>query len=81
MELAKIVSVASFKLKNGNFGNCYRHLESYWPRFLESHVEPAVRHATLPRRAPLDPQPSQTEPDDSPGVFERLKRMLPNFWR
>ena len=84
-ELQKIVAAASFQLKNGNVGDCYRQLESYWPRFLVTHVDPSTtplaRQATLPRRALLDPQPSQTESEDSPGLMERLKRMLPSFWR
>ncbi|HUS37938.1 MAG TPA: family 10 glycosylhydrolase [Pirellulales bacterium] len=85
-ELSRILTHAHFALEKGQFVDCLRLLDGYWPRFLEQHLdvsnEPIARtkrperHANVPPRDRAAP-PAQAEPDaDDPWWKRRLK-----FWK
>lgn len=85
-ELAKLVTVAEYQLRNRQVGDCIRLLESYWPRFLERHVpgDSAIGTAAVASRPRPQPSPSPSAaPSSQPvrGMVERWKEMLPERLR
>lgn len=77
-ELSKIISLASFKLRDDKLADCRRVLEGYWPQFLMEHAKlPAggmvQREEPPPRREPGEPTPERTG--------GRWKNILPGFLR
>lgn len=74
VELQKILHLAGYSLERGELADCARLLESYWPRFLQSHVPAAPQLAALPPAAA--PITSSAKPP-KPGMLERLNRMNP----
>ena len=85
-ELFKIITSAQLKLQNGDWNDCLRLLDSYWPRYLEANVvlteaQLAERTAVRPRppAATESPTPSEAE---SGGMLRRLQGWLPSrFFR
>ncbi|HEV3023298.1 MAG TPA: hypothetical protein VGX76_12560, partial [Pirellulales bacterium] len=77
LALANAFEFAERKLKNGQYGDCLRQLEGYWPRFLTSNVtvapNPAARTARQPRPA------AATEA--KPGALDRVKGIFDGLWR
>lgn len=63
------------------WGDCWRGLSGYWPRFLETHVtlETSVV-AERPRRATGAPPPPPPPEEKSPGFFERMRRWVPKLY-
>jgi hypothetical protein len=79
IELARLIYVHSRKLQEGQYEDCQRFLDSYWPRFLTAHV-PLVNTAPAsePRtatRTPPSPEPA------APGFWDRVKGMIPQRMR
>jgi len=83
-ELAKLITLAEYQLRNRQTGDCLRLLEGYWPRFLEDHVP------LEPTSGPLAQQPGRTEssagnppspPPPRTGLKERVKNLLPEHLR
>jgi glycosyl hydrolase family 10 len=80
--LLKIVSPADNMFKVGHYGDCIRLLESYWPRFLVANVPAAA--ATVTRKNLVPTPPAATPPkenEESPGLFGRLKGLVPEKLR
>ncbi len=81
VELSKILESARRALNSGELADCARLLQSYWPQFLEQHVEPVeaplARHAELPRRPLSDAPPAA--PPESPGPLDRLRGLVPKW--
>lgn len=77
LELSKIITLAEYKRKSGDYGDCFRLLDGYWPRFLLANVPAA--HDSLAER-PRRGAPAAEEPKPS-GVLDRFRRALPDFWR
>jgi hypothetical protein len=69
LELSKIVSLASVHLEKGQYSDCARLLESYWPQFLLTHVPPSALHTPIARR-PLPPPP---EPEKKRSMLDNIK--------
>lgn len=78
LELSKTLTLVEYKCKNGEFGDCTRLLDGYWPRFLVANVPledtPVAARPALP---PVKPP----EADRKPGMIDRLRRSLPEFMR
>ena len=58
-ELSRLITQAHFSLKEGNFVECGRLLDGYWPRFLQRYVplpatKVAVRPSNDPPRVPVE---------------------------
>ena len=85
-ELFKIITSAQLKLQNGDWTDCLRLLDSFWPRYLEANVvlteaQLAERTATRPRPPAATVSPTPTEAE-SGGVLRRLQGWLPSrFFR
>jgi hypothetical protein len=47
-ELAKLISLAQFKLQSGKVSECARLLDGYWPQFLLAHVPLTVTPSGQP---------------------------------
>ena len=80
--LLRIVSPAENMFELGQFGDCIRLLESYWPRFLVANVPAAA--ASVARKNPVPTPPAAKPPkedQESPGVLGRVKGFLPEFLR
>ncbi len=73
LELSKVITLAEFKRKNEEYGECLRVLEGYWPRFLMDNVPLTQPLATRPPAA-VDPI-APTETEARPGVIDRLRRV------
>ncbi|MGE0533906.1 MAG: family 10 glycosylhydrolase [Pirellulales bacterium] len=84
VELFKIITSAQLKLQNGAWSDCLRLLDSYWPRYLEAHVELsaaqlAERTAQRPRPAAPAAPPAEA---DRGGVLRKIQSWLPSrFFR
>ncbi|MEZ6098720.1 MAG: hypothetical protein R3E01_07100 [Pirellulaceae bacterium] len=100
-ELDRIVSLASFQLREGRLDECLHTLDGYWPRFLMTHLTDAPQDVARlsdgvphPDEEELSPAPSPTPSTSSsaspprpatvptkkrPGMFERLRRLMPRF--
>lgn len=75
IELSKIVSLASVKLDQGQYADCARLLEGYWPRLLIANVAPPRGNTPLARRP--KPEPPPAEPPPKPSMFETIR----NYFR
>jgi glycosyl hydrolase family 10 len=83
LELSKTITLAEYKRKSNEWGDCLRLLEGYWPRFLVANV-PLTRDplAERPRRPPLAPSTIRGG-EEKRGVMERIRGSMPDiyFWR
>ncbi len=80
-ELVKMIWHYTGLLQKGQVGDCLRFLESYWPRYLTTHV-PLVNNpevAMSPRTAAQQKRPPAAPPEEpkKPGILERLKQYVP----
>jgi hypothetical protein len=86
LELSKTISLAEYRLQRGEFGECARLLEGYWPRFLTKYVPTASGEVPLTARA-VSPAPPSSRPaapagsESVPGMMERLRKRLPDLLR
>jgi hypothetical protein len=82
IELSKLVSLADYKRGAGQYLGCLQLLESHWPKFLIEHVPLPVGPGAIARRPPRQ-APAQVKPPaeeaKKPGMFDRLKGMVPRF--
>ena len=81
IELSKLITVANSQLQRGQWGDCIRLLEGYWPRFLEANVPlSAEAVARKPRPAP-PPETPPRRPERTSGLLGRMKGLLPRSLR
>ncbi len=78
-ELSKLITLASVKLESGQYADCLRLLEGYWPQFLVANVPLAQTAAPIADK-PAEP-PARGEPESKPDMLESLKEYLPRFPR
>lgn len=85
-ELFKIITSAQLKLQNGDWTDCLRLLDGYWPRYLQANV--VLTEAQLAERTAVRPRPpAATTPAppaeaESGGMLRRLQGWLPSrFFR
>jgi hypothetical protein len=80
LELSKTITLADYKRKSGEVGDCLRLLEGYWPRYLLANVPLSQPLAVRPP----PPVPSEgikaADAEEKPGLMERMRRSLPS-WR
>jgi len=76
-ELVKLIGLASVQLNEGQFADCARLLEGYWPQFLVTNVPLAQTSvAQRPRDGRL---PTPAAAPKKPTVLENLKGYLPKW--
>jgi len=86
-ELSKLVTLIHVTLLNGQFGDCLRLLDGYWPRFLEENVPLRSAAMAAAERVPSTPAAgsSATKPPKQPaprtGLLDRVKNLLPERLR
>jgi hypothetical protein len=80
LQLTRKLFSANSALEAGQITDCTRIVDSYWPRFILEYRPPAVPKVAeriVPNNPPaLPPQPNQGQ-DPSPGISDRLKRLVP----
>ncbi len=82
LELSKLVTLVNVKLQRGEFSDCLRLLDGYWPRFLAAHVAPSPE--LIGRKTQQEAQKrtaSQTNKPSKPGFADRLNSYLPRWMR
>lgn len=82
LELGKLVSLASVYLEKGQFVDCARLLDGYWPQFLIANVALAAPDRPLaarPQPAPAAPAAPPVEEAKKPGIFDSLRSYVPKF--
>ena len=81
--LLRIVSPAENMFELGQIADCIQLLESYWPRFLVDNVPAASVSVTRKNRVSIPPPAAKPPKEDqkSPGVFSRLKSLVPERLR
>lgn len=81
LQLSKIITLAELKLQRGELGECSRLLESHWSRFLAARAPAGgAEQPELTARRP-DTDRKIPPPPPTPGVRDRLKKLLPEFLR
>src|SRR4029079_9713464 len=60
VELTKLIALADLKLKSGQFSDCARLLDGYWPRFLLATVPLTQTPASVAQR-PTAVKPRSTD--------------------
>ncbi|MGD9724560.1 MAG: hypothetical protein AB7O59_24970 [Pirellulales bacterium] len=76
-ELSKLISLASVKLEAGQFADCLRLLEGYWPQFLVANVP--LAHTTAPVAERTTPNTTAPSAEKKPTMLESLKGRLPKL--
>jgi hypothetical protein len=81
LQLSKIITLAELKLQRGELGECSRLLESHWSRFLAARAP--TDDAEQPELTARRPEGDRKipPPPPTPGVRDRLKKLLPEFLR
>jgi hypothetical protein len=79
LELGKLVGLASVHLEKGQFVDCSRLLDGYWPRFLVANVPLANNNPVAARPQPLNLPPPPQDPPKKGGVLESLRSYVPRF--
>jgi hypothetical protein len=80
LELSKSLTLIEYKRESGEYRDCLRLLDGYWPRFLTTFV-PAVEQPLVRRPAKPEASPAAAEPEPRTGLMDRLRRSLPEFMR
>ena len=62
-----------------SFEGCRRVLESYWPRFLDEHIE--IESATTDADAKLADEENAPPTSNSNNIFKRVKSSTPSLLR
>jgi hypothetical protein len=75
--LQKQLSLPGFYLQRGNWGECMRELDGYWPRFLLANVPPVQQPLADTAIDSTPPPPAGNKQATKPGVMERVK----DWWR
>lgn len=85
IELSKLIALAEYKRSSGEVADCLRILDGYWPRFLASYVPrstaPLADHPPPPPSNAAAEPPEPAEPERKPGMLERVRRWMPDWWR
>jgi hypothetical protein len=82
IELSKLIALAEYKRTSGEVADCLRILEGYWPRFLTSYVpRSSVPLADHPPKPAEKPAAETAEPERKPGMLDRVRRLVPDWWR
>ena len=76
VELAKLITLASYKLQAGQVADCSRILNGYWPQFLLAHVPATAKSNVAQRTKPSAPP---AEPAKKPGRMDQLRGYLPKW--
>jgi hypothetical protein len=84
-QLMILIHAAKKAQEDGRSSDCLQLLDGYWPRFLMAYtppVAPVVAAQPAPAAAPraLAP-PADENQEPTPGISERLKRMMPSLLR
>lgn len=76
LALEKMLALASHQLEvKGNWGECLRELDGYWPRFLMANV-PLVQQPVVTSSTRSTPQPAEKQAT-RPGMLDRVR----DWWR
>jgi hypothetical protein len=78
-ELVKRVFAAKTALDEGQFTDCLRLLNEYWPQYLVAYVPPVVGQPAVLAKQPDSPAPKTTEENSKSGG--RFRNMIPRIWR
>ena len=82
IELSKMIAQARLDLRDGRVSDCVRVLDSYWPRFLMTNVEPAPANvAAQPTAIPAPQVPSDNADQEEDSFMDRLRGMVPKMPR
>jgi hypothetical protein len=73
IELSKLTTLANLHLEKGQYADCARLLDGYWPQFLVARV--ALNTPVAQRPKPPEPQPPA--PEKAPTLFETMRGYLP----
>ncbi len=77
IELSKINSLASFHLEKGQYADCERVLEGYWPQYLLANV--ALTTANTPVATRPKPPQAPPEPPKKPSMLDTMRSYIPLF--
>ncbi len=81
-DLKRLITPVGAKLEKGEFGDCVRLLEGYWPRLLAEKVRLAEPPMTgRVERTTTAQQKTSKEPDRSPNLLDRVKSIVPERLR
>jgi hypothetical protein len=80
LELSKINSLASLHLERGQYADCTRLLEGYWPQFLVANI-PLASVSTPVAQRPKPAAPEPERPAEAPSLFETMRSYLPPMFR
>ena len=80
LELSKLITLANVRLEAGQFADCARLLEGYWPQFLMANVPLSQTPGPLVQR-PQSAPTSFPPPPKKPGVLDNLRGYLPKITR
>jgi hypothetical protein len=78
LELVKIMEVAKHDREKGQWCDCLRVLDGYWPRYLTAHVP--INPEALARQPARVPSTPPTDEDKKPGMLDRLRKSMPDLW-
>ncbi|HEX4149575.1 MAG TPA: hypothetical protein VHY20_11335, partial [Pirellulales bacterium] len=82
IELSKLIALAEYKRTSGEVSDCLRILEGYWPRFLSSYVpQSTIPLAEKPAKPAVEPDIEPAEVERRPGMLDRVRRLVPDWWR
>jgi hypothetical protein len=79
-ELSKLISLANVKLEAGQYADCARLLEGYWPQFLAANVPLSQTPGPLVQRPQNSPS-TLPPPPKKPGMLDNLRGYLPKLTR
>jgi hypothetical protein len=78
-ELVKRVFAAKTALDEGQYTDCLRLLNEYWPQYLVEYVPPVVAQPAVLAKQPDNGQKSAPEEDTKSGG--RFRNIIPRIWR
>lgn len=86
IELSKLIALAEYKRTSGEVSDCLQILDGFWPRYLASYApRPVVAVATRPAVPVPESADERTdepaEPEHRPGMLDRVRRWMPDWWR
>ncbi len=80
--LLMMIHGAELDLDQGNIGEFARFMDSYWPRYLVENIPLAEPPSAVePPYAPPPAARAAQRPERQPGMLDRVKNLVPRFWR
>jgi hypothetical protein len=79
-ELSKLITLANVRLEAGQYADCARLLEGYWPQFLMANVALSQTPGPLVQQ-PQNARDSLPPPQKKPGRLDNLRGYLPKLTR